>query len=141
VLHVKNKSNLTSFLDPHVREILTAALTYFCVVFAVGCVLGTIRVLWIMPNLGVRNAELAEQPLMLAVVFLTARWIVRRLGSQFTKLEILSVGLIAFAILLTVEVVALLIQPERPRDTVSGVVFFAMLGIFAFMPWFLARRL
>ena len=141
MLEVKRKSELTNgFRDSHPAKILTAALTYFGVVFGIAFVLGVVRGVWIVPILGLRNAELAEQPAMLVVIFLAARWIVRRLSDQVTRVEILSVGLIAFALLIFVEVmVALFIQPERPSDTLTGVVYFAMLVVFALMPWLVAR--
>jgi hypothetical protein len=141
MLEVQRKSELTNgFRDSHPAKILTAALTYLGVVFGIAFVFGVVRVLWIVPILGLRNAEIAEQPAMLVVIFLAARWIVRRLGDQFTRVEILSVGVIAFALLIFVEVmVALFIQPKRPSDTLSGVVYFAMLGVFALMPWLLTR--
>jgi len=49
-------------------------VVYFCLVFGVGFILGTIRVLWVVPHLGVRTAELIETPLMLAATFLAARY-------------------------------------------------------------------
>jgi hypothetical protein len=50
-------------------------------------------------------------------------------------------GLVALLILILAEVlVALFINPDRPRDTVSGIVYLMMLGVFALMPWFLCRR-
>jgi hypothetical protein len=45
-------------------RILKAAAAYFALVFGTGFVLGTIRVLWVVPQLGLRNAELLEQPIM-----------------------------------------------------------------------------
>lgn len=141
MLEVQKKSALTTgFRDSHAAKILTAALTYLGVVFGIAFLLGVVRVVWIVPVLGLRNAELAEQPVMLVVIFLAARWIVHRLCDQFTRLEILSVGLIAFALLIIAEVmITLFIQPKRPTDTVSGAVYFAMLGVFALMPWLLTR--
>jgi hypothetical protein len=56
---------------------METAASYFTLVFGTGFVLGTIRVLWVVPQLGLRNAELLEQPIMLVALFLSARWIVR----------------------------------------------------------------
>ena len=59
---------------------LKAGVLYFAVVFAVGLALGTLRVLWLVPRVGSRTAELMETPIMLAVTVLAARWVVRRLA-------------------------------------------------------------
>lgn len=59
---------------------LKAGLFYFALVFGAGFVLGTIRILWIVPNFGTRTAELMETPIMLVVIIFAALWIVRRSG-------------------------------------------------------------
>jgi hypothetical protein len=122
--------------DPDVGQILKAAGVYFAVVFGIGFVLGVIRVLWVGPFLGIRNAELLEQPLMLIAVFLTARWVVLQFGGKLSRTEILSIGLIALSILILTEVmVVLFLQPVRAGDALSGVAYFLNLGMFAIMPW------
>ena len=63
-------------------RILKAALLYFAFVFGAGFVLGPIRILWVAPRFGARMAELMEAPIMIAVLFLAARWVVRRLAAQ-----------------------------------------------------------
>src|SRR5713101_3522279 len=93
-MHDQDTINATAQVR-HAGVILKAALSYFAIVFGTGFVLGTIRVLWIVPHLGVRNAELLEQPLMLLAILLTAKWIVRRLGAGLTAVESLGAGLIA----------------------------------------------
>src|SRR5688500_2146902 len=98
--------------EPDVRQILKATGVYFAIVFGIGFVLGVIRVLWVAPLLGVRNAELLEQPFMLIAVFLTAKWVVHEFGSKLSRTEILSVGLFALGILLLAEVIVVLfLQP------------------------------
>jgi hypothetical protein len=122
-------------------RILKAAASYFAMVFGTGFLLGMIRVLWIVPRLGVRNAELLEQPLMLVAIFLSARWIIRRFGAGLTKIETVSIGLIALSVLLLAEVwVALQVQSNRDRDPISGAAYVLMLGVFAIMPWLVSRR-
>jgi hypothetical protein len=59
------------------RQLRTAVL-YFVLVFSAGFVLGTVRVLFVVPAIGVRAAELIEMPLMLAIVVVAARFITRR---------------------------------------------------------------
>ncbi len=44
-------------------------------VFGIGFVLGAIRVLWIIPKIGVRTAELTEMIPMFVAILLSARWI------------------------------------------------------------------
>ena len=61
-------------------RILKAGALYFGVVFGAGFVLGTVRVIWVVPHLGERTAELIEAPLMLAVTIVAARWVVKRLA-------------------------------------------------------------
>jgi len=118
---------------------VTATLTYFGLVFGVGFILGVIRVLWVVPFAGVRNAELLEQPLMLAAIFLIARWTIKHPARELSRVDTLRMGLVALLILILAEVlVALFINPDRPRDTLSGIVYLMMLGIFGLMPWFLS---
>ncbi len=55
------------------NRILKAAAYYFAAVFGAGFVLGTVRVLWLAPQLGARAAELLETPIMLVVMLVAAR--------------------------------------------------------------------
>jgi len=58
-------------------QILKPAVLYFAFVFGAGFVLGTIRVLPVVPRIGTRTAELMETRVMIVVSFLAARWIIR----------------------------------------------------------------
>jgi hypothetical protein len=121
-------------------RLLKASAIYFISVFGVGFVLGTIRVLLIVPHLGVRWAELLEQPLMLLASFYFARLVVRHFG-PFASAGRLAIGIIALAFLLaaelglTVFVQGLtLAQYAASRDAVAGVVYLLSLAAFALMP-------
>jgi hypothetical protein len=57
---------------------LTAATVYFLALFAMGFVLGTIRVLFVAPQIGVLGAILLEVPLMMTAAFFLCRWAVGR---------------------------------------------------------------
>jgi predicted Co/Zn/Cd cation transporter (cation efflux family) len=60
------------------RRALIAASAYFVALFCLGFVLGTIRVLFVAPRIGVLGATLAEVPLMLAAAFFMCRWAIGR---------------------------------------------------------------
>ena len=65
-------------------QVLKASALYFVLVFGAGFVLGPIRILWLVPRVGERTAELIEAPIMLVVIVLAARWIARRLAAPPT---------------------------------------------------------
>ena len=127
-------------------KILKAGATYFGIVFGIGFILGFVRVLWIVPQFGVRTAELAEMPLMFIAIIFTARWLVQHFDLQ-GLFECLKVGFIALILLLTLEFsVVLWLQGLTindyfaKRDPVSSTVYFVMLLIFALMPMFMKRN-
>lgn len=126
---------------------LTPALIYFLAVFGAGFVLGTIRVLVLLPLLGERTAELLELPLMLAVIVVAARWIARRYLQSAQLRERLAVGLTAMGYMLAAEfLVGVTLRGMSPmevwfnRDPVSGTAYYLSLLLFAVMPCLLARR-
>ena len=127
-------------------RIIRCGFAYFALVFAAGFALGFIRVLFLVPRLGVRTAELLEMPLMLLVVVSAAKFVVKRFALPCTLDVRLSVGVMALALLVAAELaLAFVLQGQSPgeyiagRDPVSGSVYLAMLGLFAAMPLILAR--
>jgi hypothetical protein len=126
-------------------DTLKSAALYFAVVFGAGFLLALIRIPWLVPRFGARVAELVELPIMLIVIFFTARWIVQRRFSP-TRTERLIVGGIALVLLLIVEFsVVLWLQGLSIRETitnrdlVSGAAYALSLLVFALMPSFVAR--
>lgn len=122
------------------------ALVYFSLVFGAGFILGIIRVLWLVPRLGERLAELAEAPLMLAVIVFAARFVVRRFPAPRAAHYMVS-GLLALLLLLLVEFSVVLGlrgltvgQYFAERDPVAGGVYLVLLVLFAAMPWLLGRK-
>lgn len=122
-----------------------AALRYFALVFAAGFALGALRVPLLVPRLGERWAELLEMPLMACAICFAARHVVHR--ERLAPGAALAAGLIAVALMLLAE--ALLVTLLRgldlrdyvaSRDPVSGLVYLAMLGVYALLPALLARR-
>lgn len=126
---------------------LRAGALYFAVVFAAGFVLGFPRVLWLVPLVGTRAAELVEMPIMLAVTVFAARWVCGRLAVSAETAARLGMGLIALVLLVAVEFSFVLWlrgltvgEYVAGRDPVAGAVYAAMLLAFAAMPLLVRRN-
>jgi hypothetical protein len=133
--------------ESDVMRLLKPAAVYFVVVFGAGFVLGTIRVLLVVPHVGARTAELLEVPLMLAVTFLAARWTGRRFATEPGSAARIGVGFLALGFLLAAELVvgavlrgASAADALLNRDPVSGTAYYVSLLVFALMPWLLGRH-
>lgn len=127
-------------------KILKAAVLYFAFVFGAGFLLGTIRVLWIVPHFGTRWAEFMEMPLMLAISFIAARWIVQRFAVPFTVSNRLGMGCIALTLMLIAEFTLVLRlrgvsigEYLATRDPGTGTLYYIMLGLFAIAPSLISR--
>ena len=128
-------------------QILKPGVFYFALGFGVGFVLGTIRIMWVVPRFGTRIAELMETPIMFVVTVLAGRWIVRRLAVPAKPSSRLGMGCLALLLLLVAEFTLVLglrglsiSEYLATRDPVSGTVYYVMLGVFAIMPLLVARR-
>ena len=128
-------------------RVLRAGALYFLLVFGAGFLLGPIRVLWIVPAVGTRNAELLEAPIMLVVIVVAARWLVRRFALPSSAATRLGVGAVALGLLIAAEItVALRLRGLSfseyltGRDPVSGTVYRVLLVVFALMPLLVARH-
>lgn len=124
-----------------------AGVCYFALVFGAGFVLGPIRVLWIVPQVGTRVAELLEMPIMLGVIFVAARWVVRRFAVPPTLSAWLRVGGLALGLVLLLEFTVVLWlqgltirEALAHRDPVAGGAYAVSLGVFAMMPLLVARQ-
>ena len=127
-------------------RIAGAGLAYWAVVFALGFVLGTIRVLWLAPLVGLMPATLMELPVMLGASWLASGWLVRHFAIAGGG-EGLAMGLLAFALLMAAEcALAAALSGQRPEQWLSGLRQpHALLGLagqvlFALMPWWRVRR-
>ena len=126
--------------------LLTSSAVYFAIVFGAGFVFGTVRVIWLVPTVGIRVAELTELPLMLVVIFFAAREVNRRWLAKRDQPSRLMVGVTALALMLLAElifaVMLLDLTPQEAfvnRDPVSGTGYYLTLCVFALMPWLLGR--
>ena len=125
---------------------LKAGVSYFALVFGAGFALGTLRVLLLVPRVGERTAELMESPIIIAVSYFAARWIVRRFAVPPAAGKRLGVGLIALALMLAFEFGFVLrlrgltiTEYFATRDPVSSPVYYLSLALFALLP-LLVRR-
>ena len=119
---------------------------YFALVFCVGFALGVVRILWVVPGLGARTAELLETPLMLGASFIFARLVVRRFPGK-KRVEYLVSGAMALGLLVVFEFAVVLglrglsmSEYFASRDPVSGAVYAGSLIVFAVLPWLVAGR-
>jgi hypothetical protein len=122
-------------------KILKAATVYFVWVFGAGFLLGVIRVLLLVPRVGVRYAELIEAPIMLVITIGSAGWVVKRFEVSPHMIYRLTMGMFALAILIAMEFTVVLAvrgltlsQYFNQRDPVSGTVYYLLLLAFALMP-------
>ena len=120
---------------------IRAALVYFAIVLGTGFVLGVFRVPVLVPRFGERWAELAEMPIMAAVIFFAAGYILRRFPEIALPGQSLIAGFLALAFSVTAELgLAIALQDKTlaefisSRDKVSGSVYIALLLVFAIMP-------
>lgn len=121
--------------------VIRLATYYFAIVFAVGFALGTVRVLWLVPALGERWAELSEMPLMWLASYLAARYLMRRSRDGLCWTGALWTGLLALVLLLAVEFTLVLglrgltlSDYLASRDWVSGTAYMVSLLAYAVMP-------
>jgi len=98
-------------------------------------------VLAVEPEIGTRYAELIEMPVMLLVIYLSARFVVSKMYPVKSMLPFLFTGLIALALLLTIEFTLVLglrgISMEQyldSRDAIAFGAYILALIVFALMP-------
>src|ERR1700687_1040773 len=96
---------------------IRAGALYALVVFGVGFVLGTIRVLLMIPHIGETAAVLVEAPIMLAASWYVCRWSVERLDSPRNFPSRSVMGAVAFVTLMLEELaLAVLVFGRSPAE-------------------------
>jgi hypothetical protein len=127
------------------KIVLTASL-YFLAIFAVGFMLGPIRVLLLEPRFGPVIAVLCEAPFLVMAFVLAARWSPRAARVALDAGSMLLVGIVALimqqlaefavgAVLRGLSVSEQLAQLSTPQ----GVIYVLLLIIFAAMPFLVSR--
>ena len=82
---------------------IKAGIAYFALVFAIGFALGTIRVLFVAPQLGAAGAAAIELPVILTLSWVACRHLVQRFAVPPAVNARLLMGAIAFALLMASE--------------------------------------
>ena len=125
---------------------LRASLVYFVLTFGAGFVLGPLRILFLVPRVGARTAELIEMPVMVGITWLAARWVTQKFSVPPERGPRLSVGVMAGALLLLAEFTLVLrlrgLTLEEyfaTRDPVSGTAYYAAVLLLMLMPLLVNR--
>lgn len=139
--HVERQASHHNRWATSVKKTVFAGITYFAIVMGTGIVLGVFRIPFLVPRIGERWAELAEMPIMAAVIFLAAGYILRRFPGICFPRRALTAGFLALALSVGAELgLAVALQNQtlaeflNSRDKVSGSVYIALLMVFAVMP-------
>lgn len=129
---------------------LRLSILYFGLVFLAGVVLGSVRVPFLQPALGVRYAELLEMPLMVLVIWQAAQFTIWELeggyGESLAFVTPVLIGALAFLWLVAVELAGTAVLRGgwwnglsvylAERDAVAGPVYAGVVLLYALMPWF-----
>ena len=122
-------------------QTIRAGILYFALVLGAGFVLGMFRVPFLVPRIGERWAELAEMPIMAAVIYFAAGYVLLRYPDIHTPTYSLAAGFLALALVVAAELGLATVLQNRTladyigsRDKISGSVYVALLLVFAVMP-------
>jgi hypothetical protein len=125
---------------------LKPALLYFALTFAVGFVLGSIREPFLVPRVGEVAAVLIEVPFILLASFFIALWVLGRFAPDAGAARRLLIGLLAFTMLLSTELLMSWLRGIGPGEFVAslfktaGAIGLAGQVLFAIIPLFIGRR-
>jgi hypothetical protein len=150
----------------NIYTIIAASTQYTFLVFGAGFLCGMIRVPFMEPMLGERTATLFEMPIMLFAMWRSARFIVARLGQagwggapaaagdgdkpgrRPARIDFVVLGFLSLLQILAAEMGLYvwvhwhegktLANWAGDRDPVAGTAFFAMLGLYALLPAWIA---
>lgn len=125
---------------------LKPALLYFALTFAAGFVLGAVRMLIVVPRLGEVVAVLIEAPVILLTSYLTARWVLERFAPGAEGRRRIAIGMLAFAMLLSAELLMSWLRGIGPREfgaslfKPAGAIGLAGQVLFALFPLLIGPR-
>ncbi len=127
-------------------QLIGAGVLYFALTTLAGFMFGALRQTFVVPRLGQLTATLIETPLMLAVSYFAARCVIGRFSPLPGQGARLAIGLVAFALLMTAEIVLSGVvrgwsigQWFDHMKTPEGGLSMAIFGIFAILPLIVRR--
>ncbi len=133
--------------DLTMNRALTAGAAYFAIVFSLAFLLGVVRTLFIAPMVGEVVAVLIEAPIILFISWRAAGWIIGRFSVTTRTSDRLTMGLVAFLLLMTVETAMSLLLFNRPLTqqlaayaTAAGAIGLLAQVAFGFIPLLASRR-
>jgi hypothetical protein len=122
-------------------KIFKAGSAYFAIIFSLGFILGTIRVLAVIPRIGEFAATLLEVPVILAASWFVSGWLIKKMQIAPDTASRLLMGAVAFGLTMIAEPLLgpLFGRPfaeqwlalQRP----AGLAGLAAQVLFGLMPW------
>jgi hypothetical protein len=126
---------------------LAAAALYFAIVFAVGFILGPVRVLLLEPMVGNTFAVVIEAPFLLAAIVWAARYVSRRMELSLMQSHLLIMGCGAAVLVLLADfAIGLPLRGITIADQLNylsapaGRLYLVLVAIFALAPVVIARH-
>ena len=122
-------------------NIIKAGAAYFAIVFSIGFILGTVRVLAVIPRIGEFAATLLELPLILTASWFVSGWLIRKMRIAPDIESRLLMGAAAFGITIIAEPLLGLSfgRPLAEQWTAllrpAGLAGLAGQALFGLMPW------
>jgi len=129
-----------------VTHVSRAGVLFFVAVFAAGFVLGTLRVLVLLPRMGELAAVAVELPVMLMLSWVIAGILIRRCDVSARAGARLAMGGLALALLLLAEATLGVLGFGQSLEqhlahylTPAGALGLAGQGVFGLIPWLRMR--
>jgi hypothetical protein len=124
-------------------NVIKAGATYFAIVYAIGFLLGTVRVFLLAPRVGEAGAVMLEAPLILGASWIASRWSGDRFAVPSAAAPRLAMGSVALGLLLMAETgVSMLLFGRSWTDlldlyrSVPGLLGLAAQVLFGLLPFF-----
>ncbi len=118
-----------------------AGAAYFAIIFSLGFVLGTVRVLIIIPRIGEFAATLLELPVILIASWFVSGWLIDKFQISPNNSDRLLMGAVAFGLTMIAEPLLgfafgrSLAEQGIAIMRPAGILGLAGQGIFALIPW------